>query len=131
MSIEVGDPRSHLRQEDTWADCNLNPDEKMVYNYDFGDDWVHTITVEGHCLARPAFQCLECTGHGVAEDVNQKGWRELKAAYQTASPNEEQQETMKWYERHCSNGDREGLANGREHVWDQESVNCRLEALTL
>lgn len=67
---------------------------------------------------------MEDTGHSVTEDVEQEGWTELKAAYQAAKPSQEQREKMQWYEQQASNGDRQGLSGGREHVWDKEAINA-------
>ncbi|KAK5120574.1 hypothetical protein LTR85_006230 [Meristemomyces frigidus] len=102
-------------------------DERIVYTYDFGDRWEHTLTLMSRAPASATFSCTEGSGHGVAEDVVQDGWQPLVEAYRAARPNKEQKEKRRWYERDCSNGDRLGLGEGRERIWDKDDVNRRLE----
>ncbi|KAF2452493.1 plasmid pRiA4b ORF-3-like protein-domain-containing protein [Lineolata rhizophorae] len=99
----------------------------MEYEYDFGDHWVHDISVEGRANATRAFECLDGSGHAVAEDAGgPHKWQELKQAYRAPEPSQEQRETMQWFEREASNRDVRGLAGGRERVWDRYVVNRRL-----
>ncbi|KAI8956761.1 MM3350-like domain-containing protein [Daldinia sp. FL1419] len=65
------------------------------YTYDFGDNWEHEMTLLGR--AEPSdFVCIGGSGHPVAEDVGgTRGWRDLKEAYRTAQPDEEQRSKMK------------------------------------
>jgi hypothetical protein len=94
--------------------------------YDFGDGWSHEMTVSGRVTATENITCVDGTGHGVGEDVNREGWRELKAAYRVVNPSSEQKEQMEWYEKQCNNGDRHGLGGGREFVFDRDLVNRML-----
>jgi len=95
--------------------------------YDFGDNWSHIITVQGRADATDKFSCIDGTGHYVAEDVMQPGWQDLKDAYKAENPDETQREQIHWFENLASNGDPLGLGNGREHEWDREFINARLE----
>ncbi|KAK4547411.1 hypothetical protein LTR36_001067 [Oleoguttula mirabilis] len=104
-------------------------DERIVYTYDFGDKWKHTVTVDGRAPATSTFSCVDGSGHGVAEDVAQDGWEPLKLAYRASRPSKEQKEKRDWYERRCGNRDRLGLGNGREHFWDRAAVNARLSGV--
>ncbi|KAK3684452.1 hypothetical protein LTR37_020260 [Vermiconidia calcicola] len=103
----------------------------MVYTYDFGDRWEHLLTVTRRADPTTKFQCVDGIGHGVAENVVQTGWAELKEAYRTKEPNKEQREKMQWYERQASNGSPQGLKNGREHVFDKDEVDAKLSVRTI
>ncbi|KAL3960308.1 hypothetical protein ACCO45_005425 [Purpureocillium lilacinum] len=105
---------------------------KMVYTYDFGDNWEHYMTILGRADATPDFICLDGSGHYVAEDVGStQGWEKLKAAYQTQSPTEEQKGRRKWFERDASNADPRGLAGDRVNTWDRDAINRALETETM
>jgi hypothetical protein len=59
---------------------------KMVYVYDFGDNWEHYFEVKGREQATNRFRVVSGEGHGVAEDVGSwTGWNKLKEAYRTAT----------------------------------------------
>ena len=103
----------------------------MLYTYDFGDYWEHVVTSASRAPYDRSFKCLDGCGHGVAEDVNIGGWPELIEAYRTSRPNHEQKDLRHWYEYNASNGDRLGLANGREHFWDKDAINRNLSRLAL
>jgi hypothetical protein len=95
----------------------------LQYTYDFGDNWIHELTVLSRQPTTPHFICTDGSGHGVAEDVKPPGWAELKEAYRSRNPNKEQREHMKWFETQASNCDPDGLGNGREHSWSKAAVN--------
>ncbi len=101
-------------------------DGTLVYTYDFGDRWEHLLTITRRTDATSKFKCLNGTGHGVAEDVVQDGWAELKQAYRAEKPTTKQREKMQWYEQQASNGDPQGVGNGREHVFDKQAVDRKL-----
>ncbi|KAE9971120.1 hypothetical protein BLS_002770 [Venturia inaequalis] len=105
--------------------------QDMEYHYDFGDGWNHEITLKGREKATDRFTCLEGTGHGVAEDVKKDGWEELKEAYRTNRPNQEQKEKRHWYEYQSSNGNPAGLGGGKEFEWDKSAVDGRLAHLRI
>jgi hypothetical protein len=97
---------------------------ELVYTYDFGDNWEHTLTIEGRGDFTDHFVCLSGTGHPVAEDVGGvQGWEDLKAAYRAAQPTTEQRERREWFEKRARNADPRGLAGDRVNVWDMAQVN--------
>lgn len=94
---------------------------EVVYTYDFGDNREHDSLLEGRADATGDFVCLSGTGHSVTEDCHGiRGWGELKAAYGTPQPSNEQREQRAWFEGQAGNGDPNGLAGDRVHVWDME-----------
>lgn len=98
-----------------------------VYEYDFGDCWNHGIEIIGRGRPNDGWECLVGEGHECVEDVGgAEGWQELKKAYKTKTPTEEEEEKMHWFETHASNADDKGLKHGREYVWDRDAVNFRL-----
>lgn len=103
----------------------------MQYEYDFGDCWEHQMTHETRAeKATDFFQCKTGEGHGVAEDVGSaNGWEELKLAYRSSRPSEDQKEKMDWFENLASNEDRHGLDNGGDRRWPKTKVNSRLAEL--
>lgn len=103
----------------------------MQYEYDFGDCWEHQIThVSRAEKATDFFQCKAGEGHGVAEDVGSaKGWEELKLAYRSSRPDQDQKEKMDWFGNLASNEDRHGLDNGGDRMWPKTKVNSRLAEL--
>jgi hypothetical protein len=36
--------------------------DKLIYRYDFGDDWEHAVVLEAHAVAEPAVDYPRCTG---------------------------------------------------------------------
>jgi len=74
--------------------------ERMVYTYDFGDNWEHDIIcekkVENYPFSYP--QCLKATGTAPAEDCGGMwGWQEILGTLKNFDPkNEEHQELRKW-----------------------------------
>ena len=97
------------------------------YTYDFGDGWTHEFTVERRSPATYIIKCLDGSGHGVAEDIKRTGWAGLKEAYRTSNPNKEQRENRQWVETMASNGNKRGLGGGREHFWDKDEINRKLQ----
>ncbi|KAK4233289.1 plasmid p 4b orf-3 family protein [Achaetomium macrosporum] len=128
-------PRMVEKQADQWAlwkvfDSAKYRGKQVIYMYDFGDKWEHYLTVEGRADVTDRFVCLSGTGHPVAEDVGSvNGWKELKEAYRTSRPSQEQRDRRKWYENMASNGDPEGLAGDRINFWDMERVNRHLKII--
>lgn len=99
---------------------------KIEYEYDVGDCWTHEIRLTGRREVGP-FEVLDGEGHGVAEDVGSvDGWENLKKAYRSTNPNDEQQYRMEWYEHSAFNCDPEGLGNGRDRIWDKDAINISL-----
>lgn len=97
----------------------------MEYLYDFGDGWKHIITIQSWGEPSSQFKCIDGSGHGLPEDVKRPGWPELKEAYRTSNPNEEQREKRMWFETQASNCDPDGLG-GREYRWSKVEVNQKL-----
>ncbi|KAK4038403.1 plasmid p 4b orf-3 family protein [Parachaetomium inaequale] len=105
----------------------MHEGKQIVYTYHFGDNWEHTLTVEGHGDFTDHFVCLSWTGHPVAKDVGGvQGWKDLKAAYRTAQPTTEQRERREWFEKRARNADPRGLADDRVNAWDMAQVNRNL-----
>ena len=98
--------------------------KQIVYTYDFGDNWKHTLTVERRGDFTDHFVCLAGTGHPVVEDVSGvEGWKDLKAAYRAAQPTQEQRERREWFEKRARNADPRGLAGDRVNAWNMAQVN--------
>ena len=103
----------------------------IEYLYDFGDHWMHSVTLVGHALGSTKYiACLSGEGSPVAEDAGGSyGFEELKAIYDRlrGGSNEfedEEQQKMEWYEDSCPNGNRSGL---QPWLWDREAVNKNLQ----
>lgn len=107
-------------------DALIVRDKVIEYTYEFDDGWSHKMTDAGRGPATDNITCVDGTGHGVGEDVNREGWRELKAANRAVNPSSEQRGKMELYEKQCNNGDRHGLGGGREFVFDRDLVNSML-----
>ncbi|KAK4442279.1 plasmid p 4b orf-3 family protein [Podospora aff. communis PSN243] len=126
-------PRRHPgtveKKSDKWKLWQLFDDakyqgHKMVYTYDFGDNWEHFMTVTGRADVTEDFVCLDGTGHYVAEDVGSwRGWEELKKAYRARNRTKEQKEKINWFEKMASNRDPQGLAGDRVNDFDREKLN--------
>jgi hypothetical protein len=102
---------------------------QMVYTYDLGDGWRHHMIVEGRAFPTADFKCISGEGHYVAEDVGSTaGWKRLKEAYRTSTPDQAQKEKRAWFEKECSNGEKEGL-KGREHEFDKDLVDLVLDGM--
>lgn len=73
--------------------------DKFVYVYDFGDDWVHRITVEeltNHKIKLP--RCLDGNGTPPPEDCGGSfSYEELKQFLLKDNPDEEELERLEWY----------------------------------
>ncbi|MCJ1303582.1 hypothetical protein MMC08_006392 [Hypocenomyce scalaris] len=105
-------------------------DEKIYYQYDLLSNWDHTVEMVGR---EPLTEYIYCTT-GQGHPAGERGWgpvcwEELKKAYRSKTPTEDQQTWMRWYEQYCTNGDKAGLRGGNEHVWDRGWVNQMLEKL--
>ncbi|KAF2277908.1 uncharacterized protein EI97DRAFT_488020 [Westerdykella ornata] len=125
-------PRTEERRSDRtkvyelWGEKGF-ADKAIEYTYDFGDNWVHVVTLEGRAPPTERIVCLSGTGHGVAEDIgSDQGWENLKKAYRTANPDKEQRFARRMYETKCINGDKRGLGDGREYEFKLEEVNAAL-----
>lgn len=102
----------------------------LQYNYDFGDNWNHSITYLGKGPRTEKFRCIDGEGHGPAEDAGGlTGWGELKEAYRTGNPNAKQKEFRQWYEEGATNGFATGLGGERIWRWSQDKVNRELARL--
>lgn len=99
----------------------------MSYTYDYGDCWVHDMSVVGTAPATTKIRCTEGEGHGIAEDAGSVGgWLDVLEAYRTTRPDKEQREKRRWFETQASNADPEGLLNGGERRFDKDVVNMAL-----
>ncbi|KAJ6445898.1 major facilitator superfamily transporter [Purpureocillium lavendulum] len=108
------------------------PDRKIVYTYDFGDNWEHHMTIVGRADPTVDFVCLDGSGHAVAEDAGgTRGWERVKEAYQTQSPTQDQKGRRHWFEQQASNADPRGLAGDRVNAWDRTQINKDLESTTM
>lgn len=57
-------------------------------------------------------------------------WKEVMEAYQAKRPSRQQKESMKWFEKDCSNRDPQGLSTvGGARHWDRGGVDIRLGRL--
>lgn len=104
--------------------------KKIVYTYDFGDNWEHFLTVEGRCDPTDDFQVLSGVGHYVAEDVGgAMGWEDLKAAYRAHVPTSAQEERREWFENIARNGDPQGLGGDRVYLFENKDEINRIMRL--
>ncbi len=101
------------------------PRDSLLYSYDFGDNWEHTLTLESILpAAGPGTlpQCVAGSGHAPQEDsFGPHGWMEKIAISQ--NPNDpDHQDIRRWL----------GLRKG-QHIdpaaFDRARVNTRLKAL--
>ncbi|KAK5657591.1 hypothetical protein OQA88_3166 [Cercophora sp. LCS_1] len=98
-------------------------DKKIVYTYDFGDNWEHFLTVKGRAPPTINFECVGGSGHYVAEDVGGfRGWGKLKAAYRTSRPDRKQRAKREWFQSVCGNADPQGLAGDRVNLFDKDQT---------
>ncbi|KAK7734249.1 hypothetical protein SLS53_007897 [Cytospora paraplurivora] len=104
--------------------------KKIVYTYDFGDNWEHFLTVEGRSDATGEFEVLSGTGHYVAEDVGSyTGWEELKAAYRARDLTSEQKEKRSWFEKMAANCDPRGLTGNRVSLFEnRDEINWNMRS---
>ena len=113
--------------------CLKNPSYKqkhLIYVYDYGNDWQHSITLLGRGKNTEKFVCLDGEGHACAEEAGfESGWEKLKEAYRAKSPSPEQEALKAWYENDCENGYTAGLGTDKLWRWDQDMINSRLMAL--
>lgn len=96
------------------------------------DSWTHCADFTGWGTGtdgRTVFPAGQ--GHGPAEGSGGvAGWKEVMEAYQAKRPSRQQKESMKWFEKDCSNRDPQGLSTvGGARHWDRGGVDIRLERL--
>jgi Plasmid pRiA4b ORF-3-like protein len=104
-------------------------DKAIEYLYDFGDNWMHSITLIGRALMSTSkIVCLSGEGSPAGEDCGgAHGWQDLKEVYQEHADedppcdNKEAHRCMEWYEDDCLNGRKVGLEPWR---WDRAAVNA-------
>lgn len=102
----------------------------LEYNYDFGDNWNHSITYVGKGPRTEKIRCIDGEGHGPAEDSGGvTGWEELKEAYRTRNPDPKKKKFRQWYEEGATNGFATGLGGDRIWRWSQDKVNRELAKL--
>lgn len=100
--------------------------KQIIYTYDFGDNWEHHMTIEGRDDVKD-FVCLSGTGHPVIENAGgASGWNEIKAAYRTSQPNQEQRERREWFEEHAVGCHHNGLDVDE---WDMDAANREIKHL--
>jgi len=87
--------------------------KSLTYVYDFGDDWIHEITLEGTLMEdRPVAFCTEGKGATPPEDCGGVGGYEgLKIAFET---NNEEAKTY-----------REWLGMKKNETWDPADFNSK------
>jgi hypothetical protein len=93
MELET-EPAAVFTLEDVFSSKGI----ELVYEYDFGDSWLHEISISGHAVA-PARQltCIAGANRGPVEDSGGiGGYRELCEIL--LDPNHEQHDDLaKWY----------------------------------
>ena len=109
-------------------DALIVRDKVIEYMYEFDDGWSHKMTDAGRGPATDNITCVDGTGHGVGEDVNREGWRELKAANRAVNPSSEQRGKMELYEKQCNNGDRHGFV-GVSVIWTGIAMHQRADEM--
>lgn len=104
---------------------------EIIYEYDFGDDWIHDITFFGR--ADPSLRktlrlsddteafCLGGEGHPCAEDCGSDGgWEDLKSLLNSRKKDPEG--LREWYRDTCLNGHGGAFDpykwNMNEVIWD-------------
>lgn len=103
----------------------------VMYQYDFGDNWYHDITLIRRTDATNIFLCTDGEGHGCAEDVGGPWvWDDLKEAYRASRPTKAQRRHIEWYETYAANPDESGLGGGRDRVWSKEEINRDLAEMS-
>lgn len=134
VQITMGWHNSHLHRfeiddtsytfGDSASEMNMKPEEKVrlrdvlkkegqvfLYEYDFGDSWMHLITVEKITDAKPGKQSVVCLGGDRAcppEDCGSyPGYEEIFYALDAADPDEDQQSLIEWLEDMCGDYDPE------------------------
>lgn len=102
--------------------------DALLYEYDFGDSWIHAITVTGHALA-PAGQlsCLGGAGRGPVEDSGGVGGYAELAAVLTDPNHPEYFETAGWYMEVTG----ESASSFDPDAFDADAVTDRLATLSL
>ena len=92
--------------------------KKIIYEYDFGDDWIHEITLKGVIDDSPdtAAHCIKAVGEAPVEDCGGVGgFMNLKRIL--SDPNDpEYEDTVTW------------LGSSQLHEPDAESIDRRISA---
>ncbi|KAI9721230.1 MAG: hypothetical protein M1812_002391 [Candelaria pacifica] len=106
-------------------------DYKLMYTYDFGDQWEHKIELLGYTKSiSDDVVCVGGIGHPPGEDCGgSPGWGQLQMAYLCPHLETELEYRREWYEQHCQNGDPMGLGGDRLWRWDQDAVNQKLAVI--
>ena len=129
---------THYETSTVWTLSQVFEDTKykekrIEYLYDFGDNWVHHITLIGRAnILTSTIACLSGEGGPAAEDCGgYTGWEEIKKAYREhrrqgcRCSDRQAHNKMRWYEEDCTNGRPGGAAPS---VWDKERINRKLAA---
>jgi hypothetical protein len=99
--------------------------QAFLYEYDFGDSWLHQVIVEKVRVAMPAEPVPVClTGERACppEDCGSyPGYEEILYALDAADPDEDQESLIEWLEDMCGDYD-------PEH-FDCDQVNRQLERI--
>ena len=99
--------------------------KKLLYVYDFGDDWVHEITLESISeeMLKNAY-CISGKGACPPEDCGGiYGYAHMKQVFQTTPDSEEAQELREW----LGLDDDEDWDAGFFCTEEKEDINCDLK----
>ena len=137
---DLGDPIQNKEEKvftlsDLYESDKSGTNIEIGYEYDFGDDWHHSVTLLGRADSnlRRVLQipdkfeafCMAGEGHHCAEDCGgSSGWEGLKNVFKKGRKDPEG--LRSWYKNECINGDKEGLD---PYKWDMLEVNDGLLAL--
>jgi hypothetical protein len=97
-----GVPDAELRYRDertTRLNDLVKPGDRLLYTYDFGDDWEHEITIEEATVAEPGMSCPLCVaGQGACPPEDSGGWPGYARLVQilTDPGHEEHQDIRDW-----------------------------------
>jgi hypothetical protein len=97
-----GVPDAELRYRDertTRLNDLLKPGDRLLYTYDFGDDWDHDITIEEATVAEPGMSYPLCiAGQGACPPEDAGGWPGYARLVQilTDPGHEEHQDMLDW-----------------------------------
>jgi hypothetical protein len=96
----VPDPELRYRDERTTRLNDLvKPGDRLLYTYDFGDDWEHEITIEEATVAEPGMSYPLCVaGQGACPPEDAGGWPGYARLVQilTEPGHEEHQDMLNW-----------------------------------
>jgi len=109
-------------------------DKAIEYLYDFGDNWVHSVTLIGRAVtSTKKVVCLSGEGCPVAEDCGGAfAWAELKEHFQVHVDcgelcDEDAHDRMAWYAEGCPPGE----SKLQPWKWDRKAVNKDLQRLRI